>query len=108
MRPIPKAMRAKLAEEPRMKHCVLELHSVYGPCDGRIEWEHVWTYAGRQVNEPWAIIGVCHNHHARKNGDPRIKAAFETASLRLAQNADFTGYPRKDWNQIKRSLGMNI
>ena len=35
-----------------------------GGCAGRITWEHAIIYAGRQVDEPWAIIKLCARHHA--------------------------------------------
>ena len=34
-----------------------------GGCSGRITWEHVIIYAGKQLNEIWAIIPLCEKHH---------------------------------------------
>ena len=35
-----------------------------GGCGGRITWEHAIIFAGRQLNEKWAIIPLCEYHHA--------------------------------------------
>lgn len=43
-----------------MKHCI------YKGCSGRPEWEHAMLYAGKQVNEAWAILPVCEYHHRGK------------------------------------------
>ena len=33
-------------------------------CDGRITWEHAVIYAGKQLDQTWAIIKICAYHHA--------------------------------------------
>lgn len=58
---IPKKLRAELAADPEYKRCSLEGH---GDCSGRITWEHAILYAGRRINERWAIIPICERHHA--------------------------------------------
>ena len=90
-----------------MHRCVIEpLQRIYGRCSGRIEWHHPWIYGGSQINEAWAIVGGCTYHHDEVNKDKAIKQAFETASLLLATEKDLGKYPRKDWGQIKRTLGL--
>jgi hypothetical protein len=32
-------------------------------CSGRITWEHALIYAGKQIDEVWAIIHLCAYHH---------------------------------------------
>ena len=65
MRPIPLEMREALAEERFMKKCCL--YEVGYECEGRVEWHHNLIFAGRQVNEKWAILPLCHWHHNRIN-----------------------------------------
>lgn len=57
--PIPKDMREELEKDPYMKRCVLESEI----CDGRIEWNHAFIYAGKRINELWSILPMCHFHH---------------------------------------------
>ena len=33
-------------------------------CQGRLTWEHAVMHAGRQIDEPWAILKLCEFHHA--------------------------------------------
>lgn len=58
MRKIPEGIKKQLEAEPNV--CALR---DYPPCGGRITWEHAIIYAGRQVNEVWAIIKICECHH---------------------------------------------
>lgn len=78
----------------------------FGACWQKVEWDHVWIYAGRQINEKWAIVGVCKKHHAAKEGNLLLKDSIARASLRLATEEDLAKYPRKNWVQIRRALGL--
>ena len=94
MRPIPPRVRAEMAEDPFYKACCL------GPenCAGRIEWHHVFIYAGRQVNEKWAIVPACHRHHeaaAVYNRD------FQKVALSRATPEDLAKYPKKNWSLLR-------
>ena len=65
-------------------------------CSGRVEWEHCWIYGGKQINEVWAIIGVCWYHH---RGPGLDKEYNQYMSLKLATPEDLAKYPRIDWQQ---------
>lgn len=98
MRKISKKVKDILLADPFMKKCCIG-----GMCEGRIEFHHVWIYAGRQIDEVWAIMPACHFHHS-KASNPIIKAKFEAASLKRVADGDLLKYPKKDWAQIKRLL----
>ncbi len=100
MRPISIKMRNTLSNMPRMKVCEL-LYSDMSDCEGKIEYHHVWIYAGRQINEIWAILGVCKRHHDMVKTDRRVKEALERRSLEIATNEELSKYPKKDWKQLK-------
>lgn len=57
MRPISQKVKAKLEEEPSI--CARRNDD----CSGRITWEHTLIYAGKQIDEVWAIIKLCEYHH---------------------------------------------
>ena len=59
MRKIPDKIKRQLELEPDV--CARQGDS---PCGGRITWEHAIIFAGRQLNEQWAIIKLCERHHA--------------------------------------------
>ena len=99
MRPIPAKLRKELDQDPTMHQCGISNLL----CEGRVEWHHVFIYAGRQINEFWAIVPACAAHHKRAE-DPEVKRLFQIHSLRRATRMDLLKYPKKDWNQIKRSL----
>jgi hypothetical protein len=110
MRPIPSRMRQELEALPRMRRCTLwPVQDLYGACSGRLrnpEWHHVWTYGGPQINELWAILAACTYHHDEVKAQTAVKNAFESASIMLATEEDLAKYPRKDWSQIMKSLGI--
>jgi len=62
MRPIPPALRTKIASDPFMRKCIRDSEAT---CEGRITWEHTFTYSGKQINERWAIVPLCEHHHFR-------------------------------------------
>ena len=63
MTPIPKKLRFELATDPEYKVCMKS--TVPGhECQGGITWEHAVIYAGRQVQEKWAILALCEYAHA--------------------------------------------
>jgi hypothetical protein len=64
MRPIPPKLREEMAEDQWYKSCCL---SYLGGCEGKIDWHHHLIYAGRQVNEKFAILPLCQVHHKQAN-----------------------------------------
>ncbi len=58
--PIPPAIREELSNDPFMSECALDY---LFECEGRIEWQHAMTYAGKRVNELYTIVPLCHFHH---------------------------------------------
>jgi hypothetical protein len=55
MHPIPPKLRKQLSIDPYCRTCA----RANIDCAGRITWEHAILYAGRQVQECWAIIPLC-------------------------------------------------
>lgn len=55
---IPLKVRAEIDADPTYKVCALKgLHGHI--CGGRITMEHALIYAGRQIQEKWAIVPIC-------------------------------------------------
>lgn len=107
MRPIPRKLREVLAGDPWMKVCCLRWLA-WHRCEGRVQWHHVWLYAGRQINEGWAIVPLCERGHdlAGTLGDKESRDAVQKISLGRSCEADRMKYPRVNWDQIMIKLGM--
>jgi hypothetical protein len=90
-----------------MKLCTIRLYSKNSPCQGKIEWHHVWTYGGKQIQEVWSIVAACQYHHDLVKKDRRVKEMFERASLEFSTEEELGKYPKKDWGQVKRYLTKN-
>lgn len=60
---IPPAIREQLAEDPFMKTCIIKS----GGHEGRIEWNHAFTYAGRRRNELYFLLPMCSLHHRQES-----------------------------------------
>jgi hypothetical protein len=70
-------------------------------CQGRSTMEHVWIYAGKQMNEKFSIIRLCEWAHLGPGLNKRIN---EWISLHHATEEDLKKYPKKEWNAIKKHL----
>lgn len=74
-------------------------------CSGRVEWDHVWIYAGRQINEWFAILPTCYYHH-RGGGLDRNYSQYvslnrlDDMQLWMVQEK----YPHADWFKLKKKL----
>lgn len=98
MRPIPIKLREQIAADPFMKRCI------YKYCQGKPEWEHAFLYAGKQINEVWAIIPVCEHHH---RGPGLDKDYNRYRALERADLADLKKrMPKKNWSQIFSFLNL--
>lgn len=62
MNNIPLKIRKKIEQDPFYRTCAL-----YGQhnhiCDGRVTIEHTVVFAGKQLQELWALIGLCAHGH---------------------------------------------
>jgi hypothetical protein len=97
MRPIPKKLRDDMASDPYYETCA---RASEGGCRGRITWEHALIYAGRQINEKWAIIPLCVYHHL---GEGLNKRTNERIAVARATEEDLKKYPRKNWKQYQKT-----
>jgi hypothetical protein len=91
-------LRAEIAADPWMRRCCRADRN----CAGRVEWEHVFLLAGRQVNEAWSIIPLCRYHHRGAGLDKRENERI--ALERISDKELERKYPKTDWRQRKRYL----
>ena len=92
MHPIPPKLRRELNEDPYYKTCARADES----CQGRITFEHAVLYAGRQVQERWAIIPLCEWHHLGRGLVKRINIEI---AMKRATADDRSKYPRLKWKR---------
>lgn len=57
---IPLKLRAEMTNDPEYSRCCL---AGYHECAGRITREHAMYYAGKKIQERWAIIPLCASGH---------------------------------------------
>jgi hypothetical protein len=97
MRKISQHVLDSLAQEPDI--C---LRKDEGNCVGKITYEHALIYAGKQVDEPFAILKICEYHHAVnrfQDGGDLNKEKHEWLALSRATEADFQKYYKANWKQ---------
>lgn len=104
MRPLSPRVRKVLEDEIRMLYCAIRHYPRAGTCEGRVQWHHVWIYGGRQIDEPWAIVGSCERHHKLVDSDEYVRGMFQFESLKLTKPGELEKYPRKPWYQIEKQL----
>lgn len=96
MNPIPIKLREELSKDPFMKKCVFT-----GDIKN-VSWEHCWTYAGKQINEKWAIVPL--RRDLNVNMQANVKEYCRWISINRATDEDFAKYPKVDWQQKKKYL----
>ena len=107
MRPIPEKMKREMSVDPYYEKCAI----CDGKCQGIITWEHCWIYAGRQINEKWAIIPICEFHHGLGIYFGRgglNKNINQLISLMRATPEDLIKYPKVDWGGEFRRVLYNL
>ena len=98
MSPIPIKLKNEILADPYYQKCV---RCKEGTCSGRITWEHCWIYAGKQIQEKWAIIPLCWFHHL---GDGLDKEYNQWVSINRMTFIDREKYNRKNWKQLTHYL----
>jgi len=88
MRPIPPKLREEIAADPFMSRC-----AITGSTTEKIDWHHNLIFAGRQVNEAFAILPLSRSVHDRAN-DPDIKEKLDWIMLNRATNEQLARYSR--------------
>lgn len=98
---IPPKMRKELEGLSRMKKC-----EHCGSTKG-IEWHHALIYAGRKMQEVYAIRALCVDCHRGENGT--INAIAKQFTMLCAITEGLTKgleqkYPKCDWRKIRRGI----
>ena len=95
---IPPDTRAEIALDPFMRTCIyVSDNAPNKDCYGRVEWEHAWIYAGKQIQEVWAIVPCCTSHN---RGKGIVKSYNQYRSIIRADLDDLKKrYPKRNWDQ---------
>lgn len=91
MSPIPIKLHQQLATDPEYRVC----SRAGSACKGRMTWEHAILYAGKQVQEKWAILPLCFYHHLGAGLDKRWNINY---AMSRAKKQDRLNYPRLKWH----------
>ena len=106
MRKISPEVRKALEAEPQV--CARRRE---GGCAGRITWEHALTYAGRQVDEVWAIIKLCECHHSvntYQDGGLLDKEINVWIALNRATDEELKKYDKTDFIGLRDRLNNKL
>jgi hypothetical protein len=99
IRPIAKRIKEEILKDEFYVKCCRSSNL----CGGRITWEHAFTYAGRQINERWAIIPLCWYHHLGKGLD---KKENRRIAISRASDEDLLKYKKINWKVMKTKYGI--
>lgn len=90
MRPLSAKVKKVIDTDPYYRVCARRSSE----CDGRLTMEHALLYAGRQVDEAWAIVPLCWHHHLGPGLNKRINKLL---AFRRATERDFKKYSKAGW-----------
>lgn len=63
MNNVPQKLRERWAQEDIEKKKRICMRADERNCQGRLTKEHALYYAGKQIQEDWAILDICEFHH---------------------------------------------
>lgn len=92
-----KKMHDALSWTPRMQSCeVLDTS-----CSKTLERHHALIYAGKQIEEDFAIRSLCKRHHRGNNGtiDRRADLVCKINAITDGLDQLKRDYPRTNWEQ---------
>lgn len=108
MTQIPLKIKKKILADKFYTRCARE--GFHGhECAGRITWEHAIIYAGKQVQEVWAIIPLCEKAHAvdhYQDGGDMNKEINEWVAFNRATDLELKG-ASKAINYMHRRYFLN-
>lgn len=97
-----------MSEDPFYKTCSRKMLLHDHECKGRITWEHVLIYAGKQIQEKWAIIPLCeYTHSVNQFQDCGIlnKTKNKWISLNRATNEELHNFSKSiNYDSEKKTL----
>jgi len=92
---MPKKLKEILRKKESYKVCFLKDVN----CSHKIEWHHHFQYAGKQIQEEWAIISLCSYHH-RIVRNKEISNRVEWVALnRLFSNEEWLKEAKKKYSK---------
>ena len=104
MSKIPEKLLMDILADPYYDKCARQKD---GGCEGRITFEHSLYYAGRQIQEKFAIIPLCARHHGVNEWMDRgllDKEKNEQIAVNRMTKKDEHKYPNVDWKQKRAYL----
>lgn len=91
-----------MAADPYYKKCCYHGPFGHGP-SVKIEWHHNLIFAGRQVQEPWAILPICEEIH-KKADWKQVRERLDWIMLNRATEEDLDYYSKANDLRRKRDV----
>ena len=98
---IPLKLRYELNDDEFYHKCCLT-----GKKNEKINWHHTYTYAGKQINEPWSILPIAEKKHNYFGDEDAVHVCKDTEDfvkylslLRTDVSKLCIKYPKKNWIQ---------
>ncbi len=102
MTKMPLKLRKEIAADPTYRVCKLAGFPGH-VCGGRITMEHAIIYAGRQVQEKWAIVSICaagQEVDQYQDAHTMNKELNVWVALNQATQEELVKYPRAEVNWL--------
>jgi len=97
MRPISPRVRKQIDSDPFYNQCCI--------CGSKqVILHHVWIYSGKQIDEAWAIVPVCEEHHDNCHTKKDLDIVNKIKYISITRATNLNKYPKKNWTQEKERL----
>jgi len=103
MSSIPLKVKKQILDDPFYNKCIHERYRGIERPQERITFEHAWLYAGKQIQEAWAIVPCKESFNIGVSGDEKEFNRF-IAIMRADLDDLRARLPKKDWMAERRKL----
>ncbi len=93
MRSIPAKLRKDMEDDPYYKNCCIT--GMPGTAI-KLEWHHNLIFAGKQVQEKFAILPICYDIHERVKSDQYLRGRLDWIMLNRATDEQLKKYSKAE------------
>lgn len=107
MRVISQRVKEKINSDTFFTKCSRQVILKDHTCQGRLTMEHTEIYGGRQIDEAWAIIGLCafaHGVDQFQDGGILNKEINRWIAINRMTEEDEAKYSKRNWKREREYL----
>ena len=99
----------KISEKVKNELLAQEKYQFCARCGTQgVHLHHALIYAGRQMNEAYAIVPACPKCHREVDTEPSAREFFQLLAIRGGLPQIASDYPKRDWFQEESRMLRDV